>query len=112
MGGNTAGISNQNDFVSNASEAFTHGLWTIFSDKDGEGLFGSFRKPNSPSSHSGYGCVIGCGEGGITPEFGQYIDVNKQEPDYLQNFYLDINTDPTLSNVYNLSFPLGAKNEN
>jgi filamentous hemagglutinin len=107
LGGNTAGINNQTNFLSNATEALTHGTWTLFSGKDGNGVVSLLNDPNSPSPHSGYGCVIGCGEGGTTPKFGQYIDANKQEPDYLQNFYLKINTDPTISNVYNPSIIYG-----
>jgi hypothetical protein len=103
LGGNTAGINNKEDFMINAAEAIAHGTWTIFSGKDGDGIFPFFSDPDNPSSHSGYGCVIGCGDYAFTPKFGQYIDINKEESDYLQNFYLKINTDPTISNVYSPS---------
>jgi len=109
LGGNTAGINNHDDVLVNISEASTHGLWTLFSGKDGEGIFGFLNNPNNPSPHSGYGCVIGCGDGGVTPKFGQYIGVDKQDPDFLQNFYLKINADPTISNVYNPAILSGEK---
>jgi filamentous hemagglutinin len=100
LGGNAAGINNQDNFLSNASEALTHGTWTIFSGKDGEGIFSFLDDSNSPSPHSGYKCIIGCGEGSAILNKMQYYDPNTDSGKNLNDFYLQINTDPSISNVY------------
>lgn len=98
LGGNTAGINNKNDFWVNTGEAIIHGAWTLFSGKDGKGIL---FDGNDPSPHSGYKCVIGCGEGGVTPkDVKKYFDPVSNSEIYLDSFYRTIHTKPELSNVY------------
>jgi len=77
----------------------TRGLPTLFSGKDGDGII--YDDPKLPSTHSGYPCVIGCGDEGVTPAFTEYYNPLTGGNDELQNFYSQINTDPSISNVYN-----------
>ncbi|QKF68528.1 hypothetical protein AVENP_3065 [Arcobacter venerupis] len=66
----------------------------MFNGKNPEDL-----KNSSP--HSGYVCVIGCGNDGTTPPKDFYYDVtSKDKQILLQDYYKSINTDPSYSNVY------------
>ena len=57
--------------------------------------------PDQTSSHSGYKCVIGCGESGITPSDKRYyFDPATNSELTLDSFYRAIHTDPSYSNVY------------
>ncbi len=97
LGGNSAGINNRNDFWKNLGYDLTRGLPTLFNG----GLEANLDNPDQTSSHSGYKCVIGCGESGITPSDKRYyFDPATNSELTLDSFYRAIHTDPSYSNVY------------
>lgn len=66
-----------------------------------QGLNSLNNDPTTNSPHSGYVCVIGCGNDGTTPPKDFYYDVtSKDKQILLQDYYKSINTDPSYSNVY------------
>ncbi|MDN5041704.1 hypothetical protein O8C80_00025 [Aliarcobacter butzleri] len=66
----------------------------MFNGKNPEDL-----KNSSP--HSGYVCVIGCGDSKTNTEnIKQYFDSTTNKFLYLNDFYRSINTEPSYSNVY------------
>jgi hypothetical protein len=75
--------------------------YSLFSGKDGNGLISGLNDPTTNSPHSGYVCVIGCGDHKINPEDKkQYFNPNTNSLLYLDDFYRSINTEPSYSNVY------------
>lgn len=97
LGGNTAGINNRNDFWKNLGYDLSRGLPTLFNG----GLEANLDNPDKTSSHSGYKCVIGCGDAGVTPKFENYYEPSDSNGELtLDSFYRMIHTDPSYSNVY------------
>lgn len=100
LGGNTAGINNKEDFWSNLGYANTRGIYSLFSGKDGNGLISGLNDPTTNSPHSGYVCVIGCGNDSSTPSKKYYFNSSTNSILSLDSFYRSIYTEPSYSNVY------------
>lgn len=96
MGGNTAGINNKEDFWSNLGYAMYRGTYSLFSGKDGNGLISGLNDPTTNSPHSGYVCVIGCGNDRTTPKFENYYNLSTNKESTLDSFYRSIYTEPKL----------------
>ena len=100
LGGNTSGINNKEDFFSNLGYAMYRGTYSLFSGKDGNGLISGLNDPTTNSPHSGYVCVIGCGNDGTTPSKKYYFNSSTNSILSLDSFYRSIYTEPSYSNVY------------
>jgi filamentous hemagglutinin len=102
LGGNFGGINNNapitsGDFWNQIGYTLTRGVPTIFRGS----LQNNLDDPSKTSPHSGYPCVIGCGDNGFTPANGTYYDItnqNNQVP--LQDFYIKLHLEPSQSNIY------------
>lgn len=87
LGGNGAGINNSSMSDGEFGYMFSRGVSSIANGKD----------PTNPSPHSGYTCVIGCGDEMKTPVIGEYIGTDGN-PDLLNNFYDRHNLNKDLAN--------------
>lgn len=76
LGGNGAGINNSTMSDGEFGYMFSRGVSSIANGKD----------PTNPSPHSGYTCVIGCGDEMKTPVIGEYIGTDGNL-NLLNNFY-------------------------
>lgn len=77
FGGNGAGINNSSMSDGEFGYMFSRGVSSIANGKD----------PTKPSPHSGYTCVIGCGDEMKTPDkTSQYFKIDGTQDD-LNNFY-------------------------
>jgi hypothetical protein len=76
LGGNGAGINNPSMSDGEFGYMFSRGVSSIANGKD----------PTNPSPHSGYTCVIGCGDNSETPELRKYFDTVGNKID-LYEFY-------------------------
>lgn len=90
LGFNSAGVNNNENYVDNFIEAFS-GWVRISGGKEGE----------NASPHSGYPCLIGCGDDRITvPTIREYFSPNSLEgTELLQDFYIEHGFAEGLSNV-------------
>jgi filamentous hemagglutinin len=97
LGGNFGGINNNapitsGDFWNQAGYDITRGVPTIFRGS----LQNNLDDPSKTSPHSGYPCVIGCGDNGVTPnDVFEYYDPNTQENIPLFKYYDDIKVKPS-----------------
>jgi len=97
LGGNFGGINNNapittGDFLDQAGYTFTRGIPTIMNGS----LQNNLDKPKNTSPHSGYPCVIGCGDNGATPnDIKFYFDVATQNDKPLSEYYKKIDVDPS-----------------
>jgi filamentous hemagglutinin len=97
LGGNFGGINNNapitsGDFWNQAGYDITRGVPTIFRGS----LQNNLDDPSKTSPHSGYPCVIGCGDNGVTPnDVFKYYDPNTQENIPLFKYYDDIKVEPS-----------------
>ena len=97
LGGNFGGINNNalitsGDFWDQALYDITRGIPTLFNGS----LQNNLDDPTKTSPHSGYPCVIGCGDNGVTPnEVTNYFDpvINKDTP--LFDYYIKIEVEPS-----------------
>ncbi len=95
LGGNFGGVNNNapiytSEFWGEVGYTMTRGTTSLMGGTTGE----------NPSPHSGYECVIGCGEGGITPsDIKFYYEPHTQEEVALTGFYDTINVEPSHSNI-------------
>ncbi|ABV67203.1 hypothetical protein Abu_0943 [Aliarcobacter butzleri RM4018] len=84
LGGNGAGINSSSKSEGESFYVwFERGAKTMFKGKNPEDL-----KNSSP--HSGYVCVIGCGDSMVTPDTKYYINLDGKEIK-LENFYIERN---------------------
>ncbi|RWS48202.1 hypothetical protein CKA56_15435 [Arcobacter venerupis] len=91
LGGNGAGINSSSKSEGESFYVwFERGAKTMFNGKNPEDL-----KNSSP--HSGYVCVIGCGDGMLTPQFGDYVKEDKTT-ESLNNFYDERNLNKGFAN--------------
>ena len=95
LGGNFAGVNHTEEFF---SEAFWSGL--LYDMKRGAptlmkgGIKNNKTDPSKTSPHSGYPCVIGCGDGEVTPnKITNYFDRNINQDVSLFNYYDTIHVD-------------------
>ncbi|WP_373005284.1 hypothetical protein [Sulfurimonas sp.] len=97
LGGNFGGINNNapitsGDFWNQAGYDITRGVPTLMNGS----LQNNQTNPTKTSPHSGYPCVIGCGDNGITSnEIFKYYDPKTQENTPLFDYYKTINVDAT-----------------
>ena len=69
LGGNGAGINNPSMSNGEFGYMFSRGVRSIANGKD----------PTNPSPHSGYPCVIGCGDENFTPNIENYYTPNSSD---------------------------------
>lgn len=94
LGGNSAGVNNQESYIDNLMYSITRGVPTIANGTGIKDKNGNYIK--DPSPHSGYPCVIGCGDDMETPQMDFYYTPGKADGTSetpLSNFYIDIETD-------------------
>jgi filamentous hemagglutinin len=97
LGGNFGGINNNapittGDFWNQAGYDITRGVPTLMNGS----LQNNQDDPTKTSPHSGYPCVIGCGDGGYTPnDVKFYFDVTTQKDTPLLKYYNDIEVEPS-----------------
>ena len=95
LGGNFGGINNNapitsKDFWVQAPYTFTRGVPTLMNGP----LRDNQENPSKSSSHSGYPCVIGCGDNGVTPnKVTNYFDPTIQQDTPLFQYYNEIHVD-------------------
>lgn len=65
-----------------------------------QGLNSLNNDPTTNSPHSGYVCVIGCGNDSSTPSKKYYFNSSTNSILSLDSFYRSIYTEPSYSNVY------------
>ena len=100
LGGNGAGINNPTKSENESSYVWSsRGIGSMFNGKSPDDLANS-------SPHSGYVCVIGCGDGMVTPQFGDYVKKDKTT-ESLNIFYDERNLNKDFAN-----FNQGKINEN
>lgn len=87
LGENGAGINNPSMSDGEFGYMFSRGVRSIASGKSPD-------DPTKSSPHSGYTCVIGCGDEMKTPQLEKYFDITGQEV-WLNEFYKthDLNSD-------------------
>jgi len=95
LGGNFGGVNHTEDFF---SKAFWSGL--LYDMKRGAptlmkgGIKNNTTDPSKTSPHSGYPCVIGCGDGGVTPgDIKKYFNPQTNKDISLFNYYDTIHVD-------------------
>ncbi|MFA5461978.1 MAG: hemagglutinin repeat-containing protein, partial [Sulfurimonas sp.] len=97
LGGNFGGINNNapitlGDFWNQAGYDITRGVPTLMNGS----LQNNQNDPTKTSPHSGYPCVIGCGDNGATPkEVFKYYEQNAQENIPLFDYYIKIEVEPS-----------------
>ena len=77
LGGNSAGVNNQEGYLDNFMYAITRGVPTIANGTGEKDKDGNYIK--DPSPHSGYPCVIGCGDDMV----GLGVEIAAQVPQLL-----------------------------
>lgn len=97
LGGNFGGINNNapitsGDFWDQALYDITRGIPTLFNGS----LQKNLSDPSNTSPHSGYPCVIGCGDNGVTPnDIKKYFNPTTNQDVSLFQYYETINVDAT-----------------
>ncbi len=86
FGDNRAGVNSSDNYLKSLGYAITRGIPTIANG-------GVESTPENPSPHSGYPCVIGCGDDRVTPAIENYYDPSSDERDRGE-FYDGINAHP------------------
>jgi filamentous hemagglutinin len=103
LGGNFGGINNNisiftKEFWQQTKYDLQRGVPTIMKG----GLSSNKENPSKTSPHSGYPCVIGCGDNGYTPsDIFKYYDPNTQENIPLQDYYNLIHVDSSKAQFNN-----------
>ena len=89
LGGNFGGINNHADF-------FSRDFWTQLPYDLSRGVptIANGKGGKNPSPHSGYGCVIGCGNERVIPRrIREYYDPITKTTEPLSQYYNHINVD-------------------
>ena len=103
LGGNFGGINNNisiftKEFWQQTKYDIQRGVPTIMKG----GLSSNKENPSKTSPHSGYPCVIGCGDNGYTPsDIFKYYDPNTQENIPLRDYYNLIHVDTSKAQFNN-----------
>ncbi len=97
LGGNPAGVNNQESYMENFTYAIMRGVPTIANGTGKKDKDGNYVK--DPSPHSGYPCVIGCGDNMYTPDIRNYSTTKKNGGETrLKDFYNEIKVDASRAN--------------
>lgn len=96
LGGNGAGINSSSKSEGESSYIWSRGIASIFNGKSPDDLANS-------SPHSGYVCVIGCGDGVVTPDRDRFINISGESKP-LSEFYEERNLNKDFA-----TYPQGGK---
>lgn len=97
LGGNGAGINSSSKSAGESSYVWSsRGIGSMFNGKSPDDLANS-------SPHSGYVCVIGCGDGMVTPDRDRFINISGESKP-LSEFYEERNLNKDFA-----TYPQGGK---